>query len=382
MIVLIYWNCLEGHNLEYIHHLYERAAIEEDKEFVFVLPEEFLELKKLMEWSDCQNILFDYLSEEETKKCNYNKYFHFLGTQTYSAWLLSKKIRRYKPDHVFMDIDVGIPFIELFPLRSKKTKISCICYRIIPYQWNSLPLVKKAIEWLTYHVVLKKNRYDTVMLLNTHKYVDYYNNKFHTNKYKYLTDPVTTDLTKGSSLRDSLNIPMEAKVFVHLGVMGRHKGTLNLLDAIRMLSEEDANDNYFIFGGKVLDDIRDEFYKKLEKLVSSYHIIVYDEFCKYELFCSLYKTCDYVIFPYLPRPNSSGLLGNAALYGKPVITTDGGAMGDLVREYHLGRLMPDNNPDSIFNAIKNPQPSDFAPMMYVKDHTIDNFCNQVFSIFK
>lgn len=381
MKVLFYNNCLDGHNLEYIHHWYEKAVNEKDKSFIFILPEKFESLKAMMKWSETDNITFDFLSGDETRKCNKNKLFHFLGTQTYSAWLLAKKINKYNPDYVFMDIDQGIPFLDLFFPHRAKARISCISYRIIPYEWGTLPWIKKTIEWVTYHVVLKKDRYQTVFLLNNHKYIEHYNNKFKTSKYKYLTDPVTTDLSIGFNIRNSLDIPDDAKVFVHLGVMGRHKGTINILNALAMLSDEETAGMYFIFAGVVGFDIKDEFYEKFNQLKKKRNLIVYDEFCEYELFCSLYKTCDYVLFPYIPRPNSSGLLGNAALYGKPVITTDGGAMGDLVREYHLGCLMPDNSPQSICSAIRSPAINEFNPDEYVKDHTIQNFCDTIFSEF-
>lgn len=379
--ILIYTNCLDGHHLEYIHHIYVRAASETKHTFIFVVPDRFLSMKKLMDWPDATNVTFDYLSEKETKRCNRNKYLHFLGTQTYSAYILSRKIRKHQPDCVLMDIDKGIPYVELFLPRSLKTRISCICFRIIPYQWDSLPWVKKVIEWITYHVVLKKERYHTVFLLNNRKYIGLHNEKFNTDKYKYLTDPVTVEASVGVDLRKSLGISDHATVFIHLGCMGKEKGTFGILDAIRMLSADELKDKYFIFAGKIGAGIKEEFYKKLNAIASP-HVIVYDRFCEYELFCSLYKTCDYVLFPYQPRPNSSGLLGNAALFGKPAITTDGGAMGDLVREYHLGYLMEDNSPRCIYQAILNPKIENYNPEEYVKDHTIKNFCDQIFESFE
>ena len=380
MKILIYSNCLEGHNLEYLHHLYTRAA-NDGNNYVFVVPIQFVEMKALMAWPESSNIIFDYITAEEAEKCNHNKYFHFLGTQTYSARLICRKIRKHKPEHTFLlSIDQGIPYTALFLRKSDKSRISCISYRILPYQWNSLPLYKKIIEWVAYHIVLCNSRYNTIFLLNNHKYLDWYNKKFKTDKYKYLTDPATTDVMKGGSLRDDLHIPEDALVYAHLGVLDASKGTVEILDAIKMLTEEEAKNRYFIFGGKVKDGIKKEFYKKV-KALKSRNIIIYDKFCEYELFCSIYKTCDYVLFPYTPRPNSSGILGNAALFGKPVITTDGGAMGDLVREYHLGKLMPDNSPISIYKAITNTTIDDFNPRNYVEDHTIDNFCDQIFSAF-
>lgn len=380
-MILIYGNCLTGHNLEYLHHLYVRASEDERRTYLFVVPIDFVKMKFLMNWPDATNISFDFITEDETEKCNRNKYFHFIGTQTYSARLLSRKIKKFKPDHVFMiSIDQGIPYIELFLNCRHKCKISCICYRILPYQWSSLPFYKKIIEWVTYNVVLKRERYNAVFLLNNHKYLEWYKTRFKTEKYKYLTDPVTTDITKGSSMRESMNIPENALVFAHLGVLDASKGTIGILDAISMLTDSVSSKMYFIFGGKVQEGIKKEFYEKVEAL-KNHHIIVYDKFCEYELFCSIYKTCDYVLFPYTPRPNSSGILGNAALFGKPVITTDGGAMGDLVREYHLGALIPDNSAPSIYKAILNPKIEGFAPSKYIEDHTITNFCNQIFSVF-
>ena len=238
------------------------------------------------------------------------------------------------------------------------------------------------MDRLTYNVALKKDRYNAIFLLNNHKYVDYYNDKYRTDKYRYITDPVTTDKSLGHDLHNELSIPISDKVFIHIGHMGQGKGTLEILDAIAKLTEKESRRLHFIFAGVVGQDIKKIFYQKKTELEYKHHIYVYDKFCEYDFLCSLYKTCDFVLFPYPPRPNSSGLLGNAALFGKPVITVDGGAMGDLVREYNLGYLMPDNSPQSILEAINNSQNMTFESQRYVDTHSIKEFCDTIFETFK
>lgn len=380
MVTIIYENDLNGHHLEYLHHIYNRAIKVPQVKFIFIVPHFFIEKSKLLLWDSASNVVFDYIPDEEAEKTVHNK-FHSIGMQFNNAKLMCRYIKKYNPDHFFTPGGMlGFPYIDFFLSANSITKISSVCYSIWPYYFKNLPMYKKVLVWYTYNHVIKKKNYHVIFVLNNKKYLNYYNQKFCYGKFKYLTDPVTTDKNIGCDIRSELNISRDKKIFIHVGAMEHVKGTINILKALQRLSHIELDNNHFIFAGNVGASIKKEFYNLLSRINRPDSISVYDKFCEYDFFCSLYKTCDYVLFPYPPRPNSSGLLGNAALFNKPVITTRGGAIGDLVTEYNLGLLMDDNSPESIIKAIRETDKIQFTPDRYVAEHTREEFCNQIFEV--
>lgn len=76
--------------------------------------------------------------------------------------------------------------------------------------------------------------------------------------------------------------------FVQIGQLSGRKGTLEILDALCMLSSEEKIRSHFYFAGKVAGGIRKEFYARVGVLKSrGVHIYVKDEFAPFEYLNSL-----------------------------------------------------------------------------------------------
>ena len=78
---------------------------------------------------------------------------------------------------------------------------------------------------------------------------------------------------------------------------------------------------------------------------------------------ALYAACDCVVIP--SRSESIPIVLSEALQaGKPLIVTDVGDMGSIVREHHLGEVVPSEDPPSLARAmqrfIADPRPPDQA----------------------
>ena len=65
-------------------------------------------------------------------------------------------------------------------------------------------------------------------------------------------------------------------------------------------------------------------------------VIVEDDFCSYERLASLCAASDLLLMPYLETAQSSGVIGYASQFGTPVLASDRGLIGKLVRRYGLG----------------------------------------------
>ena len=135
--------------------------------------------------------------------------------------------------------------------------------------------------------------------------------------------------------------------------MNTNKGSLEIMHSLTELAQEERTNYSFIFAGKVADDIRDSFYSLYSKIKDKVQIAVIDKYCSYNFFASLCISCDAIITPYKRTSQSSGLIGYASQFGKPVIAPNKGLLGSLVEEYNLGILIKDCSPHSLISAYKS-----------------------------
>ena len=59
------------------------------------------------------------------------------------------------------------------------------------------------------------------------------------------------------------------------------------------------------------------------------------------------------VFPYRSTESASGALATALGHGRPAVVTDVGALGDTIREYDAGAVVPPEDPDALAEAIRS-----------------------------
>ena len=182
------------------------------------------------------------------------------------------------------------------------------------------------------------------------------------------------------SIRHELHIPDENTVFLHFGSLERRKGSLEILRAIELIDAEKLSNCSFVFAGRVFDDMKTDFYALINSLQQKCQLILYDEYCSAELLADLCYSCDFILMPYQVTAQSSGMLGYAANFEKPVIGPSDGLVGKLIRKYHLGITIPTIKADSIAAVLLNCRPY-LVKTDYMKKNTREDFCAQVFSCF-
>lgn len=349
MATLIFDNVLAGHHLEYIHHIYNGARNRIGEEFVFAVPkQEWDNVREKCEWPHADNIRWVMLDDEECKKA-------LDGSMLTRCFKLSKLIKKValkeKVDCIKLISLAGvIPFLPL--MLPNNIKLSGIIYKI--YLRASKTGIRRIIDYLRYTIMAKSRSMDKVFILNDSRSAKNLNKIYKTNRFITLADPVPRLNTKDiKDLRNELKIPDSSTVFLHFGAMDERKGTIEILRAINLLTERELKNRYFIFAGRVNDRIKDEFYHlAVEANKKRANIIVKDEFCSYGLLYSLCNTSDCILIPYLLTDLSSGALGYAALFKKPVIGPAGGLIGDLITTYNLGYTIDHITSPAIALAIK------------------------------
>lgn len=369
--VLIYDTAIEGHRLEYIHHIYV-ALSEINAEFVFAVPESFLRLKAKLNWPERKNVSFDLIPEDEIKTTSGN----YLKERWNKAKLAAKYIKKNKVNEAFfIELVVLSPFLPLF--LAKEVKVSGIIYRLVPYEWNRLPLIIKIKDAIEMYVIGHSKSFKTPMCLNDNSCACYFNKKFRTNKYISIVDPVNPLVYKPVSRREALNADRSDKVILHFGSMTERKGTLVLLEAANMMREEQLKDKVFVFAGKVSDEIRNKFDYYIEALRRKTRVVVYEGFCTYELLSDLCYSCNTIVVPYRNTSYSSGVIGYASLFYKTVIGPGDGLLGKLIKRNGLGLLLKNNSSSELAQVLEMEDAYLPRPNSYSSKNTLELFTSTI-----
>ena len=366
---LIFDANLTGHHLEYIHHLYVGARKHREKDFVFLLPE-MIKMKRQI-YKDTENVKILYLKESELSKCNTKSLFC-------SSWNRASIIRKYskKEDvtHIFLImLMLHMPLLLFFIPR--RITVSGILYRI--YLYDKISWKRLLMEKIRYFFMLRGSTVTKIFVLNDLYAVNKLNEIWYTTKFVYLPDPIPCFCeSEVFEVRKKLGILPSDRIFLHFGELTGRKGTIDILEAISMLSNDNSQGKAFIFAGVVHDDIKARFYSLFLQLKNRVKIFVFDEFCSYEFLASLVFSCDYILIPYKNTNQSSAMLAWASFFGKPLVAPKMGLLGKLIQIYKLGFLLDTIDSLGIKCFIENPGNIVLSDM-YREEHSSSNFYNTI-----
>lgn len=334
--ILVFTTDCKGHHLEYLHHYYDYALRDIGNKYVFCVSKDFHDVKSTYSWPKAENISFDFIEDDDLEKCikGGNGFLNIIKLSFAKSLYLKKKCKEHHIDVVhtimLMEYLPALPFI--LPSR---IDFRGIIYRIALND-KTLSLRSKIIEKIKYSLLVNSKIFKKIFILNDKRSVKALNEKYRTTKFHFLPDPFP-QTEQPKNVREELNIPAENKIFLHFGGLGRRKGTLLIAEVISRMKE--AKGFTFIFAGRISNDCDKEFYQMIETIDNGAQIMVYNEFCTYEFLNSLAYTADYMLIPYENVTQSSGVLGYAAQYDKPVIGPDAGLLGDLIKNYGLGKMI-------------------------------------------
>lgn len=368
-MTIVFDDTITGHHLEYLSHYHALAGRKREEQFLFLLPKEFEKEKHTINWTDEENITVRYISDSDMAKCKNTNVF-------VAAWrksrLVANEARKENAGRVILTTLIEfMPFL-LFLIPSNCI-LSGIIYRIY-LRDNNMSGIRLWLEKLRFFLMARIHKKSILYILNDKKSVCTLNKEYNTTKFKFLPDPVPNiDISSVRSIREKLGIQDSGYVYLHFGGLTERKGTLEILKAIMITDEKTLSNKSFVFAGKVYDDIREEFYNLLEQAKQRTNILVFDEFCQYDFLYNLCKTCDCILIPYKMTNLSSGILGYAALFNKPVIAPEQGLIGDIVRENSLGITLRDVSASGI-SAAFNIYPESIINN-YVTENSVDNFIN-------
>lgn len=365
---LVYCPRIAGHRLEYIHHIYQGVRNSRDY-FIFVVPSEFENQKDKLEWDLYDNVTFVTLDNKFKTSSNISK----IKQSICNSKALAYYAKQYKVDDVVvLDLMEYVPFLPYYV--PSKIKVKGIIYKIITYEWKYEGFLRRKLDYLKYWVMAKFKVYDSVYMLNDINAPIELNKKFKTSHFKFLPDPVVPiNSVEDIDIRTKYKISCHKKIILHPGGMLPYKGTLEILKALAVIPKEYHDEYAFIFAGRVTKSIKDEFYKLLKNIDEKLQVIIEDDFFTFERLGAFFKSADWILIPYKTRSQSSGIVGHAAFFKKPVIAVKGGLIGSIVEAYNLGVLIDDSTYTSISDVLVKLPNWNYVANKYVESHKIEDF---------
>jgi glycosyltransferase involved in cell wall biosynthesis len=172
----------------------------------------------------------------------------------------------------------------------------------------------------------------------------------------YLPDPVQTqnqsEITP-QHLHKQLGIQSNRQVLLLFGALNGRKGIYELLDAIAQLPHEYCQKICLIMAGGANTSEQIQIKAKVAEICQTnpVQIIEYYNFIPEDHVLAYFQLADIVLAPYQRHVGMSGILLLAATAGKPILSSDYGLMGELVRRYHLGLTVDSTKPEEIVKGI-------------------------------
>lgn len=378
MNILIFQPTVVGHYLEYLHHLFLMANSDLKNNYFFVVPPKFDANKHLFEWNITHNITIDRLTENE------ESYLISTGNYLKDSYRVCKITHIYASKCSCMTIFSAniVTYCPMAPfILGNKYNLIGIIYKIYLYGDKTSAWTTKIVNRFMYILFSKFGVFKKILVLNDEESANTLNKIYSTQKFAFVPDPfVPLDNKTIVDIRDKYRISLDKKVVVHFGGLSKRKGTHIILDSIDYLSPKEGKEYVFIFAGVAGDSIKDYISQKIEELKDKTTIIFENRFCEYEYLAGLCQCCDAILIPYQQTNISSGLLGYACQFHKPVIGPNSGLIGNLIRKYDLGMTIDANSPKQLAEAylcidIKKTNVANNDN--YCRSNSVENFINKI-----
>jgi glycosyltransferase involved in cell wall biosynthesis len=169
-----------------------------------------------------------------------------------------------------------------------------------------------------------------------------------------LPDPgVSMPVLDKAAARRYFKLPEAGKiVFLHIGTSEKRKGLSDTIRAFhRALSDPIFRERAYLLRVGVNDKLSSRDRARLTDLVKNGNAGVTDQFASEEDFIEYFSAADVVLIPYRKFRFSSGILANAMNSGCPVIASDYGMIGEVVKKMTLSRCYKDCSVSSLANAL-------------------------------
>ncbi len=256
------------------------------------------------------------------------------------------------------------------------------------HQWSGKDKLQQIREQLTLSRILQRPKLKTLFCLDPFaiKHIEQFSSRA---KVVYLPDPVAidgNDNPRVESIQINLGIEPHRQVFLLFGALDGRKGVYQLLDAISLLPDELCQQLCLLLVGgtnsaeqtKIEAKVKAICQHKPVQIIQRYQFIPETDVTAY------FHLADLVLAPYQKHAGMSGILLLAAAAGKPVLSSDYGLMGEMVRNYQLGHTIDSTIPDEISKGLthyllSSDSLGDRVKMQeFCQQHSVEHYTHLIF----
>ena len=380
--VLIFDLESNGHHARYIQHLLE-YCIEKCRNLSLLLvvsPEFLVKHQKILgqgNFDKANNIQTMSITQMEFLKIKKGRSPTLKAVSTWP--ILKRYAQKLKIDHcIVMWFDHILQF-SLALHREFPCSISGICFRprfhYTKWESHRLSFADRLKGWrqlILYFMAVRHPQLRNLFCLDPFAPAAINNLSRH-NKALSLPDPVERRLTPIHSLdltdlKKSLKIESQRKIFLFFGAIAARKGIYKVIEAFKQLSPKICQEITLLIVGEI---VHSQESQKIINLIaglrdtSPIQIIFQNEYVSDTEMIKYFSLADIILAPYQKHVGMSGILLQAAVAGKPVISSNYGLMGRMMQRYELGIATDTTQPQAIATAIKN-----------TMNYPVSKLCNQ------
>jgi glycosyltransferase involved in cell wall biosynthesis len=205
----------------------------------------------------------------------------------------------------------------------------------------------------------------------------------------YLPDPIAIkEFNKYNQeiLQQSLGIEQNRKIFLLFGALDGRKGIYQLIDAIYQLPDYLCQKLCLLLVGGTNPNEQANIKLQLQPLCQSKPIQIIEryEFIPESAVFAYFQLADVILAPYQKHVGMSGILLLAASADKPVLSSNYGLMGEMVRKYQLGLSIDSTNTQEIAQGLirclteSSSQFGDFTKMQtFAKQNSSEKYASTI-----
>jgi glycosyltransferase involved in cell wall biosynthesis len=222
-------------------------------------------------------------------------------------------------------------------------------------------------------------------------FVDFAHTQLRLSSPMYLSDPVEIAPAKSAAqvlaFKQSLGIEDNRSTFLLFGALyDRRKGIEQVLEAIAQSHPTICQQICLLLVGQLNKD--SPLLETIQQLRQSHlvQIIIRDGFVPDDEVSLCFECADVVLAPYQRHVGMSGILVHAAAAQKPLIASNYGLLGELVKQHQLGITVDSASPADIAKAIarclsqsENEELGDRSQMKaFAQQNSAKNFATTIF----
>jgi len=254
------------------------------------------------------------------------------------------KIKSEEPD--LLIIKYWMPFfgpclgtIAKIVKKNKKTKVLVVCHNIIPHEKKPGDKIftKYLFSSVDYFVLMSKSVQDDLLSL------------YPKAKHKLLFHPVYSNFGEPVSKEEArryLKLSAE-KIILFFGFIRDYKGLDVLLKAVSILKSK--LELKIIVAGEFYSN-KDKYISLINDLKINNIVHLFSDFIPKDEVKYFFSAADVVVLPYKDA-TQSGIVQIANNFEKPIISTQVGGLGEVIKNGETGFLVEKENPEKLAEAI-------------------------------